>query len=384
LRIFTQYVLVPLVALYLLMLTIYLGKVLITRQWPNGWIGYLVSSVAAVGILSWLLVHPLEERVEHAWVKTFTRGFYIAIMPAIVMLWLAIWKRVEQYGITERRYFLIVLSIWLAGIAVYYTVARARSIKVIPATLCVVALFTFAGPWGAYTVSRASQRDRLAGVLTRNDLLAAGALRPATREVSAADRREISSGLRYLLETHGPDALGPWVSDSLRRTLGLSRSAINRRSGEFEARAIMARLNLDYVARWEGGPRESFSYPARPFTAALPIQGYTYALRLSSRNAHDPLAVAGETVFRASDDSSSLQLIQDGALLLGIPLQSLVDSAAVFAQRSRIASCPVGALRRAARCRRRALVCFKQLGGFKRDGALRLTWFEGEAFLRLP
>jgi hypothetical protein len=385
LRIFTQYVLVPIVALYLLILTIYLGKVLITRQWPNGWIGYLVSSVAAVGILSWLLVHPLEERAEHAWVKTFTRGFYIAIMPAIVMLWLAIWKRVEQYGITERRYFLIVLSIWLAGIAVYYTVARSRSIKVIPATLCALALVTFSGPWGAYAVSRISQRNRLAALLERHDLLAGGVLRPATGEVPLADRREISGGFRYLLETHGASALAPWLSDSLKQTLGLSRSTSNRRGSEFGARVIMTSLNLDYVSTWEGGPGEYFNYSARPVTEAQSIEGYGYALRLSSGNARDSLKVTGGTFLRLARDSSGLQVTRDGEVLLDVPLQPLVDSAAAFARRNPNRQMPAEALcveRHAAGAG--ALVCLKQLGGMRRQGVVKLTWFEGEAFLRLP
>src|ERR671937_1182184 len=59
LRFFTQYVLVPIVAIYLTILTVYLAKVLVTREWPSGWIGYLVSGGAGVGILSWLLVYPL-------------------------------------------------------------------------------------------------------------------------------------------------------------------------------------------------------------------------------------------------------------------------------------------------------------------------------------
>ena len=56
-----------------------------------------------------------------------------SLAKALLASSLAIWKRVDQYGITERRYFLIVLSLWLAGIAVYYTVRRSRSIAVIPA-----------------------------------------------------------------------------------------------------------------------------------------------------------------------------------------------------------------------------------------------------------
>src|ERR1019366_1190611 len=122
----------------------------------------------------WLLVRPLEERAEYAWVKTFTKGFYIVLMPAIVMLWLATWKRVAQYGITEPRYFLVVLSLWLAGIALYFTFSRSRSIKLIPASLCAVALLTFAGPTGAFTVSRASQVNRLRNLFKRNELLPNG------------------------------------------------------------------------------------------------------------------------------------------------------------------------------------------------------------------
>ena len=389
LSVFTRYVLVPIVVLYLLILTVYLGKVLITRQWPSGWIGYLVSSVAGVGILSWLLVHPLEERAEHAWVKTFTRGFYIALMPAIVMLWLAIWKRVEQYGITERRYFLIVLSLWLAGIAVYYTVARSRSIKVIPATLCALALITFAGPWGAYAVSRTSQVRRLGAVLARNDLLAAGVLRRATRDVSLADRREISGGLRYLLETHGASAIAPWLGETLKHTLVISRGTNTWRSGDAGARAIMTSLNLEYVSKWEtsSGDRsgQRFNYSARSPTEALPIGGYAYALRLSLGNLRDSLHVTGGTFLRLGSDSLSLRVTRDGETLLDIPLRGLVDSASAFEGRSAGPQVPAAALcveRHAAGAG--ALVCFQRLSGIKRNGVPRLTWFDGEVFLRVP
>lgn len=62
-----------------------------------------------IGLLSWLLIHSLgkrEEREEYAWVKTYTRGFYIALLPTVVMRLLAIYKRVMEYGITEPRCFL--------------------------------------------------------------------------------------------------------------------------------------------------------------------------------------------------------------------------------------------------------------------------------------
>jgi len=61
-RIFAQYILAPLVVVYLAILLAYLVKVLTTAVWPSGWIGYLVSSVAAVGLLSLLLLKLDSER----------------------------------------------------------------------------------------------------------------------------------------------------------------------------------------------------------------------------------------------------------------------------------------------------------------------------------
>lgn len=116
-------------------------------------------------------------------------------VPAIVMLWLAIGKRVAQYGVTERRYFMIVLSLWWAGIAIYYTLGRSRNIKVIPATLCLLGLVTFLGPWGAYRVSLASQRGRLDRLVTRYGLHTT----VTPRDIPFADRKEIAATLRYLL-----------------------------------------------------------------------------------------------------------------------------------------------------------------------------------------
>ncbi|MEQ1693249.1 MAG: DUF4153 domain-containing protein, partial [Gemmatimonas sp.] len=113
LRKFAQYLLVPLVVVYLLILTTYLGKVLLTREWPSGWIGYLVSFVTITGMLAWLLVRPLEDRDEYAWVKRYTRGFYFALLPAIGMLWVALFKRLSQYGMTERRYIAMAGALWL-------------------------------------------------------------------------------------------------------------------------------------------------------------------------------------------------------------------------------------------------------------------------------
>lgn len=381
LRVFTQYVLVPIVVVYLVILTLYLGKVVVTREWPSGWIGYLVSGVAGVGMLSWLLVHPLEERAEHAWVKTFTRGFYIALMPAIVMLWLAIYQRVAQYGITERRYFLVALSLWLAGIAAYYTFSRSRSIKVIPATLCAVAILTLAGPWGAYSVSRWSQTRRLEAAFARTGMLAEGRLSPATRAVSDSDATAIRSGLRYLLESHGTSSVDHWMSDSLRSRVAQLRGGSSR-NAEGATRAIVNALNVPYLVAGRGGAPGRFSFSVRRQSTVTSVAGYTHAIDLSLSPGTDSVAVMPGVALRLSADSTALVVTRGGIATLTLSLLPALDSAARHAQRPWLV--PERYLRLEGRSGgTAALVRLNSISGLDRTPR-RVTALSGDVYLRVP
>jgi len=321
LRVFTRFALLPIVALYLLMLLAYFVKVLVTWQWPSGWIGWLVSVVAVAGIFSLLLVHPLANRPGDRWVGTYARGFYLLLLPAIVMLWLAIWQRVSQYGITERRFFLIGLSIWLAGIAVYQLLTRARGIRVIPASLCVVGLVTFAGPWGAYRVSERSQAGRLAGILARDGMLVDGRAVAATGALPAGDRREITAILDYLGRTHGYRAVAAWFPDSLKRGGRVLADPDPRDDPQAATRQLMGSLGVAPVVggNLAGG---GFHYVVRPGVVALPTDGVAFVLPLAqwSRRA------SGDTGWTMWGDSAATALVvaRHGAVVTTFSLSGLL------------------------------------------------------------
>ncbi|MFQ5529905.1 MAG: DUF4153 domain-containing protein, partial [Gemmatimonadota bacterium] len=248
LKMFAQFVLIPLVTIYLTILTAYFIKVLVTAEWPSGWIGWLVSSVSVVGILSILLTHPIRGREENRWIASYGRWFWLVMIPAIGMLLVAVWKRIAQYGVTEPRYILVVLTLWLAAMAVLYGIARSQNIKLLPLTLCALAVVTFGGPWGAYSVSRSSQTARFSGLLERNGMMEEGRVVAASTEVSLEDRQELSGSLTYLLATHGTghlvDLLGPdlAVTDSVG---GLD--AIRRWEARDRAAAILRTLGIEYA-----------------------------------------------------------------------------------------------------------------------------------------
>ena len=371
LRVFAQYVLVPIVVIYLVILTLYLGKVLIERQWPSGWIGYLVSSVATIGILAWLLVRPLED-TEHVWVRTYTRGFYIAILPAIVMLWLAIGKRVAQYGVTERRYFMIVLSLWWAGIAIYYTLGKSRNIKVIPATLCALGLLTFLGPWGAYRVSLASQRGRL------DHLVAQYGLRPtaAAHEVPFDDRKEIAATLRYLLERGDGKAIAARFGGS---------AAAKPVDVESRVRSIMASLGVAYVNQWQRSEStETLSLSSSFDKTPIRVAGYTYVLHLSPQSVGDSVEIEHGTFLYYVKGQNAFRVTTNGRAVLDIPLQPLLDRAVAYRRQRDDARVPMSVLHAEATAGPAAGELYlTSLYATSQTSAWSITSYSGELLLRL-
>ncbi len=276
LKVFTQFVLMPLVAIYLVILTAYLGKVIATRIWPNGWIGYLVSGVSATGVLALLLVHPLRERTDSRWVNVYGRWWFVAILPSLGMLLVAIGKRLGEYGITEPRYFLLVLTLWLTGLALYYGVTASRNIRLIPMTLCAVALLTALGPWGAYGVARRSQLARFGRILAANGIGRPGATRLVSAVVSRADRIQLSAILRYLNSTHGPPGVAAAVGVPTDSVLAWK----NDNPGGLDdavARRAMNRIGGGYVGRWEGGSDGTPFWATRTPPSSVEVTGYEVA-----------------------------------------------------------------------------------------------------------
>jgi hypothetical protein len=319
LKVFAQFILVPLVVIYLVILTIYLGKIIVTREWPSGWIGYLVSSVAVVGILAHLLVHPIRTGAGNKWVMTYSRWYYVAMIPAIVMLLLAIGKRINQYGVTENRYLLAVLAVWLALISLYFTLSRARNIKLIPVTLCVVAFGTSFGPWGAFAVSYRSQMNRLTDLLEKNHILVNGSIMHASSDVSFEDQKEISAVLDYVVTTHGTGRLAPWFGDRWADIDTVTGGDTHRRApygGNDKVRSMMDEMGVEYTPKWHQpvSEGEHFTVGLDPNANVFPLEGADAMVRFETPAAPIEIDDPSRTV-SWNDDSQAMVFAVDGDTL---------------------------------------------------------------------
>ncbi|SMC72138.1 DUF4153 domain-containing protein [Pedobacter nyackensis] len=200
LKIFTQYVLIPLMSIYLVILLVYEAKIIINWELPKGLVSMLILGYAVFGILSLLLVYPIKEKEGNGWMKFFSRFFYVMMIPLVLLLLLAVWKRVGNYGITESRYILIILAGWLTLITAYFLFSKRQNIKIIPVSLCVLALLATYGPQSAFSVSKYSQIARLKKLMA------------STKEKDIEQRGEV---VDYLVDRHGLSALQPFTKVNL-------------------------------------------------------------------------------------------------------------------------------------------------------------------------
>lgn len=285
LKIFTQYVLTPLVTVYLVIVGLYLAKIIITGSWPSGWTGYLVASVAVVGVLGFLLVHPLRRLPSEGWIRLYSRALFIGLVPAAVMMLLALWKRVDQYGLTEPRVLGLVLGLWLLAVALLYTLARETGIRTIPLSLAAVLAVCLVGPFGATRLSVRSQQHRLTTLITA--------------DAAAPDRaREASAAISFLLERRAVGAVRSALGDS---TVAITPADTTRTARDSLAKRLLAAQGITFTSDFSER-RRGFRSADRSGSRAVPVEGFAWMIPVSAGVDTAPVPLGADTL-RLSTDS---------------------------------------------------------------------------------
>lgn len=211
LKVFTQYVLLPLEVIYLIILYAYSGKIVAQWQLPQGRVAYLVLAFSVAGIFALLLLYPLRQNTEERWVKIFTRRFYLALLPLILLLFTGIFRRIDDYGITENRYIIAVLAFWLSAITAYSLSGKRDDIRWIPITLSILCLLLPIGPWNIFLVSRNSQLNQFEEILLKNGILDDKKHLAQKKTVTVEDHEQLISIVRFFRDRELP-GLEPYFS----------------------------------------------------------------------------------------------------------------------------------------------------------------------------
>ncbi|MCX7728698.1 MAG: DUF4153 domain-containing protein [Bacteroidia bacterium] len=217
LKILVQYILLPLLSIYIIILYVYGIKILLQWDLPRGWLAWFINVLSVFGVFAFLLLWPLRSVEQNKWVQYFSKWFYVALLPLLVLLFVAIGKRISDYGFTVNRYFNLIIGIWLVFISVFNLITKNEKIKFIPLSLFVTLLLSMIGPWSYYSVSENSQVRILKEILEKNKILVNGKIQPLTKSDSIpdTDKFQIYSVLRYLYTFHSLEPIQAYTNIKL-------------------------------------------------------------------------------------------------------------------------------------------------------------------------
>ncbi len=154
---------------------------------------------------------PLVRLFWRYWVE-------LAALP-VMLLFIAVGRRIADYGVTEQRYLMVLIGVWaliLAGIRIMR--GRNFDLRLVPGVLAFLMFAASFGPGGAIGFSIMSQKEQLAELLTKKGMLVDGKIVPrgegAAESPLGTDAWRARS-IEWYLNTHRAlYLLAPWFAGS--------------------------------------------------------------------------------------------------------------------------------------------------------------------------
>ncbi|MDY0780599.1 DUF4153 domain-containing protein [Tenacibaculum sp. IB213877] len=210
LEVLVKYILIPLVILYLIILYAYSLKIVINWSLPKGWVSYLVTALAFLGFVIQLLVNPVEKTINSRAIRRFHPWFYILLLPLLVLLFVAIFRRISEYGITENRYFVAVLACYVLAMTLYMLISKHKQTRFFMLILAGLMMLVSFGFWGAFSVATKSQVKEFTKVY--NDI------KSTNFTTTHKKKNRLRSIIQYLNDKNDIDKLEPIIGYNPKHT----------------------------------------------------------------------------------------------------------------------------------------------------------------------
>jgi len=199
LKILILYIIIPLITIYTAILYIYFIKIIITWKWPQGLVSHLVLWYSVITAAVLFFIYPFIE--NNSWAKTLMKVFPKVLIPLIVMMFFSIGIRINAYGVTENRYYVVILGLWVFLIMLYFSICKKFKNIILPMSLAIIILISTFGPFSSYSISKYSQNKRFTNILSKNSMISEGEIIPNSN-ISTEDKNQISSILSYFNNKH--------------------------------------------------------------------------------------------------------------------------------------------------------------------------------------
>lgn len=269
LDILARYVLTPAAWIYTIILYLYFVRIAITWSLPRGGIAYLVFGF----ILFATILKALQPLLQKQPCKWFYERFSLISLPALIMFWIGVGYRINQYGLTEDRIYLIVCGVVMTlTIGLFFSHRWGRYLYATLSAVVLLALVTYIPGIRAGQLGLLSQNLRAERLIDRLQLAdATGKIAPIKRpdsdSIHKKDYRDLYNTLSYL-EEHDK-------SESLKERYGIA--------GSHSFQTEIVPRTLEQYVTWGGfetvvAEESSYVYLSANTQQTISLEGYTRLL----------------------------------------------------------------------------------------------------------
>lgn len=202
-----KFIFIPLIILYFIILYSYGLKILFQWDLPKGWVSSLCLGFSAAGILVYLFNYYLVHWDKSKLLGWYKKYFITSLIPVIILMFVAIYRRISDYGITEERYWVALACVWLILLVFNFVILKKSDLNFFPLSIGVVLIFSTMGPIGSTQVSIRNQNKQLHKIAEKYGLMEVATWKKdqvADEEV----KYRVESILSYLQERK---ALESWI-----------------------------------------------------------------------------------------------------------------------------------------------------------------------------
>jgi hypothetical protein len=152
-----KWLILPITAVYMLILYVYAIKILVTWTLPNGWVSIPITVCFALCLLLLFLLYPeAYSENEKPLFREVRRWLPVALLPLLILMSVGIFKRIDDYGFTVKRLYLLLFNLWCYGTCFGLVFSRGKRLWWIPATFALGFLLSSVGPWNFSTLTEQS------------------------------------------------------------------------------------------------------------------------------------------------------------------------------------------------------------------------------------
>lgn len=195
LELLISYILIPLTAIFTVILLVYLLQNITGDFWTNNLLEPMLVSYSVTVILVYLLASNIETKSALLFRKIFPK----VLVPIVLFQTISSVLKIQETGLTHGRYYVILFGLFAVIAGLIFSILPVKKNGWIAVVLIVLSVISITPPVDAFTVSQTSQTNLLKETLEKNQMLEENKLIP-NADVSKEDKIKISQTIYYLTD----------------------------------------------------------------------------------------------------------------------------------------------------------------------------------------